>query len=139
MPVKKNLLAIAVGVCSTAALMLATAIPASASTVYQAGSCQAKGDYATCVASGNMTRPSSIWVNFHAFPSQKVDVSWDMVCSEGSGAGSKSGSFTDNNGIGGWKIQHPYARPDSCSVAAGAQLEGSSGTKINVWLTYTRW
>jgi hypothetical protein len=136
---KKTLPAIAAGACGTAALLLATAIPASAATVYQAGSCQGKGDYATCVASGNMTRPSSIWVNLHAFPSQKVDIDWDVVCSEGSGAGSKHGSFTDNNGIGSWKIPHPYTDPDSCSVAAEGQLEGSDGTKLNVWLTYTRW
>lgn len=136
---RKILPAIAAGACSTAALTLATAIPASAATVYQAGSCQAKGDFATCIASGNMKRPSSIWVNFHGFPSQKVGVSWSMVCTKGTGAGSKSGSFTDNNGIGHWKIPHPYVYPDSCSVSAEAQLEGSSGTKINVWLTYTRW
>jgi hypothetical protein len=135
----KILPAIAAGACSTAALTLATAIPASAATVYQAGSCQARGDFAICVASSNMKRPSTIWVNFHGFPSQRVHVAWSMVCSKGSGAGSKQGSFNDNDGVGHWKIPHPYARPGSCSVSADAQLEGSHGTKINVWLTYTRW
>lgn len=136
---KTTIPALAAGVCATAALTLGAAIPASASTVYQAGSCQGKGDYAACVASGNMTRPARIIVNLHGFPSQKVHVYWSMVCSEGSGAGSKSGSFTDNDGIGHWPIPHPYSRPSSCSVAAEGQLEGSYGTKINVWLTYTRW
>jgi hypothetical protein len=46
--------------------------------------------------------------------------------------------FTDHDGIGHWPIPHPYAHPSSCSVAAEGQLEGSHGTKINIWLTYTR-
>jgi hypothetical protein len=135
---RKTLPALAAGACGTGALLLGVAIPASAATVHHAGSCQGRGDYAACVASGNMTRPSHIVVNLHGFPSQAVSVSWDMVCSEGSGAGDKHGSFTDHDGIGHWPIPHPYAHPSSCSVAAEGQLEGSHGTKINVWLTYTR-
>lgn len=102
---------------------------------YHAGSCRAQGDFAVCDASGNASHPVTIRVHVSATPRQSVLVSWDTVCSKGFGAGSKSGQFharTTVNRV----IRHPYIHPDSCTVAAGAQL--SSGGKVHVWITYTR-
>ena len=105
--------------------------------VRQLGSCRAQGDYATCVASGSVNNPQSIHVYVSAGPAQKViNGNWDVVCSEGTGAGSKSGSFE------GWAsdkhplrrtVRMPYRRPDSCTVSADAQL--SHGGHLHIWLT----
>jgi hypothetical protein len=103
------------------------------------GGCRAQGDFATCVAGGNVNHPHSIRVHVIARPGQRISGSWSMTCSKGLGAGSKSGSFS------GWaslrhplshKLRMPYRRPDSCSVAADAQLK--HGGRIHVWLTAAR-
>lgn len=70
-----------------------------------------------------------------ASPSQEVLVSWDLTCSEGLGAGGKSGQFNARTTVNR-VINHPYKRPDSCVVSAGARLSGSGN--LLVWLTYTR-
>jgi hypothetical protein len=69
----------------------AATVSASAGTI---GSCSASGDYATCVASGTANNPITITVTVTSSPDQSVYVAWDAVCSQGTGAGSKSGSFT---------------------------------------------
>lgn len=110
------------------------AIPAS--TTYHAGSCSAQGGYATCVESGIARTPRGIYAHVWASPAQKVFVSWDMVCSKGTGAGSSSGSFTASTTVKRW-IPHPYAHPDSCTIAVDGSLS-RNGNKITVWTTYTR-
>jgi len=132
----------AIAVAVTASITLAAgpalASPASAapSTVRFLGGCRAQGDFATCIASGSVNHPHSIHVHVIARPGQRVSGSWSMICAKGLGAGSKSGNFS------GWAgLKHnlyrnlpmPYLHPDSCTVAADAQL--SHGGKLHVWLT----
>jgi invasion protein IalB len=126
------------------ATVMALAVPASASQAHTGHvavpatqkpfgkKCTARGDFATCVTSGNVNNPVRISVHVVTSPDQRVSGSWSMVCSKGSGAGSKSGTFG-----GATPLHHaltmPYARPNSCSVAADAQLSGSGS--ITVYLT----
>jgi hypothetical protein len=122
------------GVLACAALALggvaATASVASASTV---GSCTAQGDYATCVASGTVNEPITIDVTVTSSPDQPVFVAWDDTCSQGTGAGSDSGSFTATTPKT-TAISHPYSQPDNCIVSADAQLQ-NGGNSITVTIT----
>ena len=105
--------------------------PASAAVTHHAGSCRISGDFATCVASGNATGGiKNIYAHVSASPNQSVDVSWSMVCVKGSGAASKSGSFTATTPIRRY-LKMPFFRPRSCSVATSAQLSGSGS--LHVW------
>lgn len=119
---------------------LGGAAAAQASTTHYAGSCTARGQYATCVAGGNAYHPSTIYVHVHTNASQWIKVYWDVVCSKGTGAGSRSGHFSvwDKAGTSvRHAISHPYSRPASCSVSSDAQL--SKGSYLHVWNTYHRW
>ena len=126
----------AVTVPAATALLLLTAGAASGSpagAVHHAGSCRGAGDYATCVASGTAYNPRTIAVHVTSSPGQGVQVYWDMVCSKGDGAGSKSGHFTARTPLRR-TLRHPYVRPDSCDVSADAQL--ATGGRLHVWITY---
>jgi hypothetical protein len=123
-----------------AASPVLAAAPASASATpavaHFIGQCRAQGDFAICTASGNVNHPHSITVHVIARPGQHVSGAWSMTCSKGTGAGSKSGNFSGWAGIKNnltRKLPMPYRRPDSCSVAADAQLAHSG--HIHVWLT----
>ncbi len=122
---------------AAAALLYAAGTAASAGTghAYRAGSCTASGDYAVCDASGTATRPDDIYMHVTSSPGQQVQVYWDVVCSKGDGAGSASGSFTATTTVRRL-IRHPYARPDSCDVAASAQL--ATGGYLHAWISYRR-
>lgn len=122
----------------TAGAAGASVTPAIASSaVYHAGSCTASGDFATCVASGSAWHPRRIRVHVHASPDQHVFVAWDMVCTKGTGAGSRSGSFTAFTPVNRI-IRHPYFHPRSCDIAASGQLQ-DGGNWIKVNITYRRW
>jgi hypothetical protein len=122
-----------VALAGTASSASATAAP----KVHYAGSCTARGQFATCVASGNAVRPATIYVHVRSsHRGQRVSVTWSDVCSKGFGAGERSGSYSART-VSTRKIKHPYRHPDSCSVAAEGQLNGASF--IKVWITYTRW
>ncbi len=120
--------------------MLAAGAMASSSAVASAsitfGSCSAQGDFATCIASGTATRPITITVSVTSSPDQNVFVTWNAVCSQGTGAGSSSGSVTAQTPVSR-TISHPYNQPDSCTVAAGAQLR-AGGNSIHVSLSYSQ-
>ena len=130
---------IAATAVTAAAFLLMLAAPGFASTarIYHAGSCSAEGQYATCVASGTAYNPTVIRVHVSApRTGLPIFVAWSVVCAKGDGAGSRSGQYqtvTDSNR----KIKHPYARPDSCIVAADAQLT-KDGIHIRVWITYRK-
>ena len=108
---------------------------ASASKAHRVASCTADGDYAVCDAAGNATEPRDIYVHVTSSPDQRALVTWDMVCSKGDGAGSASGQFTATSPVRRL-IRHPYARPDSCVVSGGAQL--NAGGHLKVWISYPR-
>jgi hypothetical protein len=62
-------------------------------------------------------------VHVWAKPKQKVSGAWDVVCSQGTGAGSESGSINGTTTLSK-KLRMNYAHPDSCVAPAGAQLSG---------------
>jgi hypothetical protein len=105
----------------------AVAASANAGTI---GSCSASGEYAICVASGTANHPITITVTVTSSPDQSVYVAWDTVCSQGTGAGNSSGSFTANTPVTR-AISHPYYQPDQCIVSADAQLR-DGGNSIHV-------
>jgi hypothetical protein len=109
--------------------------PTAPPKVYRISSCRASGDYATCDEAGNAKEPTVLTVHVTAGPNQSVLVSWDDVCSEGDSAASTSGQFTARTPIDR-TIRHPFAHPDSCTVAAGAQLNG--GGSLHVWTDYEK-
>lgn len=133
----------AYGVAGGMVLALAAAAPAAASTngaasahnkVRTFASCRAQGDFAICVAGGNVNRPVQLRVHVYASPKQRVSGAWDVVCAKGTGAGSESGTISGTTTINR-KLRMPYAHPDSCTASADAQL--AKGGKIHVWLTAT--
>jgi hypothetical protein len=122
---------------ATALLMLAAPGFASTARVYDAGSCTAEGQFATCVASGTAYNPLTIRVHVSAPRNGlPIFVSWSAVCAKGDGAGSSSGQYNAVTGSNR-PIRHPYARPDYCIVAADAQLT-QQGIHIRVWITYRK-
>ena len=84
----------------------AVAGPTSTGTI---GTCSARGDYATCVAVGtaHYPRTRTLTVTVTSSPRRTVSVSWDTVCSQGFGAGSRSGSFNARTPVTR-TIPHPY-------------------------------
>lgn len=119
-----------------AASIASSASAAPTAKVHHAGACTARGQYATCVASGTAYHPVTIEVHVRSsHRGQHVSVTWSDVCTKGDGAGSRSGSYNAKT-VSNRKISHPYKRPDNCSIAAEGQLNGSSF--IKVWITYTR-
>lgn len=124
---------------ATAALATSSvlaAAPAQAAYTQTIASCRAQGDFATCVAGHSVQHPLIIRVHATAIPGQHISGSWDMVCSKGSGSGSRSGSFN------GWaslrhplniRLSKPYYRPDSCTVSADGQL--NVGGRLYLWIT----
>ncbi|HEY2641419.1 MAG TPA: hypothetical protein VGI66_16240 [Streptosporangiaceae bacterium] len=117
------------GKCST------SFTPTAPPKVYLAGSCRSSGDYAVCDEAGDATKPTAIQVLVTASPNQSVLVSWDVVCTAGYSAASTSGQFTAQTPIDR-TIRHPFAHPDSCTIAAGAQL--SSSGSLHVWTHYEK-
>jgi hypothetical protein len=111
------------------------------------GSATAAGDYATTVATGTATRPRTIEIVIYTSSRQSgIDAAWNIVCTRGLGAGSKSGQFTTGTygkappsptgGRGWWTIKGPLrmpmAHPDSCIVSVDAQLSGSGTIKLQI-------
>ena len=115
----------------SACLITGTASAAPDNYVHRVASCRARGDFAICVAGGNVNRPLALYVYVSATPGQHVSGAWTVVCSKGLGAGSKSGSFSGRTTLRRY-IRMPYRRPDSCTVSADAQLSHSG--RLHVWI-----
>ena len=107
------------------------------------GSASAAGDYAATVATGTATRPKEIWVVVRTSTQQRVSVAWNMVCTRGYGAGSKSGqlslqTWANVTPTGGKapgslsKLRMPTVHPDSCTVGASAQLSRSGRLTVQI-------
>jgi hypothetical protein len=126
-------------VATAGLLFTGNAAAATTSSRITFGMCQADGNFATCVASGHIHRPSAIYVSVYTRPSHlSVTIYWDMVCSKGSGAGESSGHFTTATPRTDRYIAHPYARPGSCDVSAEGQVNGNA-QRIRVWLSAYKW
>jgi hypothetical protein len=123
--------------------ILALAVPASASLArgsgvsvdnktVRIGTCHSSGDFAICTASGTAKHPLYIRVHVKASPNQHISGAWDMTCSKGTGAGGTHGTVSGTTPRAK-RLRMPFANPDSCIVAADAQLSGSGS--IEVYLT----
>jgi hypothetical protein len=121
--------------------ILALAVPASASQAHvggvdnktiRIGSCRSSGDFAICTASGSVNNPLYIRAHVDASPNQQISGSWDMTCSKGTGAGGSHGTISGTTPRAK-RLRMPFANPDSCVVAADAQLSGNGS--IHVYLT----
>jgi hypothetical protein len=118
------------------AVTTASAQNARPVTVRHLGSCRTQGDFAICTASGSVNHPSSIHVHVSASPGQHVSGAWNVVCSKGTGAGSKSGTFSGHASVAvplTHLLRQNYKHPDSCIAAADAQL--GTGGHLHVWIT----
>jgi hypothetical protein len=109
---------------------------AATAPLHYAGACTAHGQFATCVAGGTDTRPATLYVTARTHNHQRLTVFWDVVCSKGLSAGSKSGQFTARSPIVLHVLKHPYRHPDSCIVSADAQI--STGNYLHIQLSYRR-
>lgn len=87
----------------------------------------ASGEFAIAQASGKVDNPSKIWVKATASPSQAVQGAYSVVCSRGFGAGTKNGSLAGQTPLLR-RVPLPTPNPDSCIVAANAQLQDGGGT-----------
>lgn len=133
-------LALALGVAptvsaatTTAAIRQTASARITGSTVHRLGTCRARGDFATCEASGSINHPLSLHVHVKGNPRQGITGNWTMVCSEGSGAGSRSGNFRGTTPLVR-TMRMPESHPSSCTVSALGSLDGNGGW-IRVWIT----
>jgi hypothetical protein len=97
--------------------------------------CHSGGDYATCVASGNVGHPQAIYVQVKSHPHQHITGSWSMTCSRGSAVGSKSGHFRGTTPVLKG-LKKPFSDTSSCSVAAQAQLKNHGRLKVALEATH---
>lgn len=117
-------IALTLAMLTVAVTMAQSAFAAQADKVI--GRSHASGDFAITLASGRATSPHAILVKAVARPVQAVSVNWTLVCSKGTGAGSKSGGVTVKSGRL-VATRFPMTAPDDCTVSAAGQLK-SSGT-----------
>ena len=113
---------------------LLAAAPASAATKpHQVtfASCHAQGDFAICDAAGTTWHPLSVVLHVTSSPGQHVSGYWDVTCSKGYGAGSKSGSFSGTTPLKR-TLKLNYRRPDSCIVSADAQLGTGGSVRVRL-------
>jgi hypothetical protein len=125
---RQAVLAIALGL----ALLVAAAAVAR-DLGHKVGQETAKGDFATAVASGSATAPQEMSVKVTSKPKQKIlGGNWNVVCSQGAGAGGNDGTFKGRTPIVG-EIGLPYTNPDECTAAAGASLKKSGRLKVAIY------
>lgn len=89
------------------------------------------GDFANLVVSATVQDPYVIEAKAIGVPDQYIDVNWNMVCSNGSGAAGKSGSYTDASRVE-HKLQMPFPRPTDCTVAVGASLKSTGRLAVQI-------
>ena len=132
-------------VVAGAAVLSVGALSASASATSTAatptvkrnmGSCSSRGDFALCEPKGaTLNKPVSIEAGIWAAPRQGITGNWTMVCTRGTSAGGKSGTFKGRTTVHVF-FKFPFAHPDSCTEAVLAELNGSG--RIHIWVTGKR-
>ncbi len=91
---------------------------------------KAQGDFAVASAAGTIDNPGEIRVKVTSVPSaQQGSVSWTMICTTGTGVGSKDGQFDAATPIRR-VLPKPQASPDDCTVSTNVQLD--RGGKVNI-------
>ena len=112
----------------TLAFAVGMSSPALAAT-HVVDRARAHGDFAVATASGSVDEPRRLWVKVYARPNQGVHVAWNVVCSRGSGAGSRDGAFNATTPVKR-PVRMNYRRPDSCTFSAAAQLDDSGSITV---------
>jgi hypothetical protein len=97
--------------------------------------CSARGEFATCQASGSAAHPSSLWVHVRAKSQQTVTGQWVVTCVKGTGARAAGGSFSGKTVLTR-RMKTTYRHPDSCMASAFALL--TQRGSIHIWLTVGR-
>jgi hypothetical protein len=105
--------------------------PAAALAADVIASKSASGDFAIVVASGHASHPHTLKVKVRTRPRQRATGNWNVVCSKGTGAGSKSGNLS-GTGTFTRKLRMPTRNPDDCVVSAGAQLADSGRITVTL-------
>jgi hypothetical protein len=113
----------------TLALVAAETVGATQEALRVIGRKSASGDFAIALASGRASKPTAVYMRVLARPNQGVDANWTLVCSKGTGAGSKSGRFSARTPATR-RLRMPMARPDSCIVSGGGQLRRSGRVTV---------
>ena len=91
------------------------------------GSKSIAGDYATAIVSGQLDQPVRMFLRIFVRPDQRVTGNWTVVCSNDSGASSKSGRFNSGFDLTDVEIKFPFDSPSSCTASAAASVNGSAG------------
>lgn len=132
-----GLVAAGVSAVATCAFCASAVASSAASTVTRnMGSCSSRGDFAICEPKAHtLDEPVSIRAGVWASPRQGITGNWTIVCSRGTSAASKSGSFKGRTTLHVY-LKFPFAHPDSCTEAVVAGLNGSG--RIHVWVTGKR-
>ena len=120
---------------ATVALIGLLAAPATAATEKTVTKKSAVGDYAITQVSATIKNPKRIRVRVVASPSQKVSLTWLIMCSKGFSSSSKSGQ--QNVAAPHTRtLSHPMlSKADSCIVSANSQLAGSGKITLSVLAT----
>jgi hypothetical protein len=90
------------------------------------GKASASGAHAVAIATGTAGHPGTLRVTVSAKPSQRVSVTWTIVCTKGGRAGTASGSAKGSSTLRR-TLRKPMSRPDACTVSATGKLAGGSG------------
>ena len=112
------------------AFAVGTASPAVAA-IRVVDRARARGNFAIATASGSVDEPRRLWVKVNARPNERVVVTWSVVCSRGSGAGSRDGDFNAMTPVKR-PVRMNYRRPDSCTFAATAFLGGDGRLTVTL-------
>jgi hypothetical protein len=132
-----GLVAAGVSALATCTVCASAVASSAAPTVTRnMGSCSSRGDFATCEPKAHtLDKPVSIRAGVWASPRQGITGNWSVVCTWGTSAASKSGSFKGRTTLHVY-LKFPFAHPDSCTEAVIAGLNGSG--RIHVWVTGKR-
>jgi hypothetical protein len=103
------------------------AAKARADRVLDRGS--ASGDFAIAQASGTQRGSGPVTLIVRSKPRQRVQATWVLVCTQGSGAGSRDGQFTARTPIRR-RLRKPGRGSRDCIASANAQLNGSGRVTV---------
>lgn len=112
-----------VGAACTIVTVVALIAPAVAAGDRVLDRQTARGDFATTLVSGTLTRPARMRVAVSASPSQRVSVTWSILCTRGVSVSMNDGS---RRGYAPFsvRLKHPMLkRASDCTASASVQLD----------------
>ena len=115
------------------AILAATSVASGATVWHRLAHKTVSGGFATTVVTATAKKPLALGVKVKSKPSFKMRVDYDVVCTRGTSAATKTGHYT-SYGLGTiTPIPHPFIHPDSCTFSADAQLGGSGTLTIGLF------